>query len=165
MSAVKGLVTYQLEWLNPRGELQRREEASNITPLEGRNFVLNTAFGKGQQAGGFYIGLFEGDYTPTDATKAQTFVAEAVECTAYTQATRLPFHAEESTTGVLSNLAQQAEFVFNAPKTVRGAFISTAQAKGASSGALLSVVRFAAPQDVTDGSTLRVRAGFSLTNT
>lgn len=163
--AVKGLARYELEWLSPQGELLATQQVENITPLEGRNYIMNAAFGKTQQAQSFYIGLFEGDYVPSDNLKASTLQAEAVECTAYAAATRLPFTFEAATAGVVANTAQQAEFTFNASKTIYGAFISTVADKGSSAGAILSAVRFKAPEQASEGSVLRVRAGFSLVNT
>lgn len=162
---VKGLARYEIELLSPQGEVLSTQCVENITPLEGRNYILNAAFGKATQQRNFHIGLFEGDYVPTDNLKAATLPAEAVECTAYTAVSRPTFVCEATATGVVSNTANQVEFTFNATKTVYGAFVTTAASKGATEGVILSAVRFRSPESVNDGSVLRVRAGFSLVNT
>jgi len=56
--------------------------------------------------------------------------------------------------------ADPARFDMLGSATVNGAFISTAQTKGASTGKLLSVVRFANPRPVDASVYLEVLTGF-----
>ncbi|MNY75553.1 hypothetical protein D3C86_2148590 [compost metagenome] len=63
--------------------------------------------------------------------------------------------------GAVDNSANKAEFLFNAPKVIRGVFLVSASPKGANTGTLISVVRFLSPKNVDAGSTLRVVGGFA----
>jgi len=60
----------------------------------------------------------------------------------------------------VSNAASVARFDMQDTLTINGAFISTVQAKGASTGKLLSVVRFANPRSVDNTVYLEVLTGF-----
>lgn len=62
--------------------------------------------------------------------------------------------------GGCSNAASLAIFNFSADAVVNGAFISTAPAKGATNGALMSVVRFPTARQVDASVYLEILSGF-----
>ena len=65
-----------------------REVAHNVMPTEGANQIISSALAGGSQVTTWYLGLYEGNYTPTIADTAALLPGLAVECTAYTDATR-----------------------------------------------------------------------------
>lgn len=146
------------------GIVQSTEVVHNLLPVEGINAILSAALKGGTQVTTWYIGLFEGNYTPLTTDTAATFPGAATETTTYAEATRVEWAEGNIVTGALDNAATRAEFTSNALKTIYGGFISSAPAKGATSGTLLSVVRFSSPKTFEAGSVLRVTAGFSMTS-
>ena len=130
-----------------------------MVPIEGLNHMLGVTIKNGTPVPQWYIGLFEGDYTPDPSVTAATLPALATECTAYSETTRVPLVTGAVSGGATSNANNIAEFTFPVAKTVYGAFIASAPAKGATSGIVLSAVRFPSPRVMGAGSVLRVFAG------
>ncbi len=152
-------VLYWLESVSPAGVITREGPFHNLVPSEGLNHLLNVTLKGATPVNTWYIGLFEGDYTPTPDVTAATLPGLATECTAYNPATRVEFQEGTVANGAVDNAAALAEFTFTADKIVRGSFLSSAQSKGATSGVLLSVVRFPSPRVQAAGSKLTVLAG------
>lgn len=152
-------VLYWIEHVSPAGIVSREGPFHNLVPYEGLNHMLNVTLKGATAVGTWYVGLFEGNYTPTTDVKASTLPGLATECTAYTPAARVEFQEGTVTTGSVDNSAALAEFTFTADKTVMGSFISSAQSKGSTAGVLLSVVRFPSPRVQVSGSVLRILAG------
>jgi hypothetical protein len=144
------------------GIILSEELTDNLVPLEGENYILNASFRGAAQSSTWYIGLYSGDYTPTQSITAATLNAVATELIYYDAATRVAFSNTAATTGTLSNVATPAEFVSTIDSIVYGGFISSSAAKGSGSGLLGSVVRFASPKPFHIGDVLRVLAGVSL---
>ena len=82
----------------------------NIMPTEGLNYVLNSAVRGLAQLTSWYIGLFEGNYTPVLADTAATFPGSATESTAYAESTRQAYTTVAASGGVLTNAAAVATF-------------------------------------------------------
>lgn len=144
------------------GEVLSTEVVDNIIPTEGCNYVLNTSFVAGAALTPWYVGLFEGNYTPVAGDTAATFPASATECTAYAEAARVTWVPGTVAAGAVDNSASRAVFTVNATKTVYGGFMTSVATKGSTLGVLGSAVRFAAPKAVTSGDILRVTSGVTL---
>lgn len=140
------------------------EVVHNLIPTEGLNHIVGVALKGGAQNTSWYVGLFEGNYTPIASDTAATFPAVATECTTYDETTRPVWTGGSVVTGAVSNAASRAEFTSNANKTIYGGFVSSASAKGGTTGTLVSVVRFSSPKTFDSGSVLRVTAGFTMTS-
>lgn len=153
--------TYLIEEIKD-GQVVSVEEVKNLVPAEGITHILNTVLKGGAQTASWFIGLYEGNYTPVGTDTAATFPGSATECTTYSAATRVAFTPGAIAAGSLDNAANKAEFTLSANKVVYGGFISSASAKGSTSGILLSAVRFGSPKSLDSGSVLRVTAGFTL---
>lgn len=136
-----------------------RFHVDNLVPTEGLNFLLSLAFKSASAVPAWFISIFEGDYTPTESVTAATLPGLATEITAYTPNTRPEFVDGPVTNGSVSNAAQLAEFTFTQQKTVRVLAMSSASAKGSTSGVLLSVVRLPSPKTYDAGEVMRVFAG------
>lgn len=156
-------VNYTIEVIRG-GAVVDSETVHNLMPEEGRNHAVSVITKGATQVPAWYIGLFEGNYVPVDSDKASTFPTSATECTAYLPATRVEFVEGAVTAGVVENTASRAEFTATAAKTIYGAFLVSAQAKGAITGVLMSAARFTAPKVLQIDDVLRVTASFSLTS-
>lgn len=155
---------YTVEVLDAQGNVMEAETIHNLMPIEGLQHVINTVLRGGTQVPQWYVGVYESAYTPVPGDVMSDFVAAAGECTAYAGATRRPYASGTPVGGATSNADSVAEFEFSATKTIYGGFISSASAKGSTSGVLLSAVRFGSPKNVDSSSTLRVTAGFTLSS-
>jgi hypothetical protein len=151
--------TYQVELVRA-GRVIDAETVHNLMPTEG----LNCLFKATSVPAAFYIGIFEGNYTPVLADTAATFPGSSTECTAYDEATREVFTPGSVSSGMVDNSASKAEFTLSATKTIYGAFMSSVATKGATSGSLISAAKFASPKGGDDGDVLRVTAGMTLSN-
>lgn len=153
---------YEVGVRKPDGSLIQRERVKNLTPIEGLNHFTSVVFKSGLQVATWYIGLYEGNYTPTPDVKASTIAALAAECTAYASAQRVSFVTGSVANGSVDNSANKAEFLMTAAKTVYGGFLVSASPKGATTGVLGSAVRFTSPKVLAVGDVLVVVAANSL---
>lgn len=136
------------------GEVIDEWEDHNLVVNEGLNSLLGIMFHGDSQIGTWYIGLFEGNYTPLATVTAATITAVSTECTAYDEATRVEYNEAAAAAQSITNSANKATFTFNATKTIYGAFLVSASAKSATSGTLFSAARFATSKAVVDDDQL-----------
>ncbi len=163
MSTLKVGVNYLVEVIR-NGRVIDTEVVHNLVPTEGLNHFLNVEFKGTTQVLSWYLAIFEGNYTPTAADTAAALPAAATECTAYDEATREAFVAGTVAGGIVDNTASRAEFTMNATKTIYGAFMTSAPAKGATTGVVVSSVRFSAAKSLVATDVLRVTAGVTMTS-
>ena len=155
---------YVYECFDADGRLKWRDLEENIIPDVGRDYLLNAGLLSGAQLPNWYIGLDENTRTPLAGDTMTSLLADCGEVTTYTSSGSLRLALTGSlSAGVFSNIASPAEFVFTAAKTIKGGFIASSAAQGATSGTLLSAVANSSPKPVGIGETLRVTAGLSLT--
>lgn len=140
------------------------ETVHNLVPIEGLNHAVGVILKGATQATAWYIGLFEGNYSPVPGDTAATFPTSAVECITYTPSTRPAFTAGTVAGGAVDNTAARAEFTFTTAKTVYGAFLTPTATKGGVVGPLLSAARFAEPKVVAIDDVLRVTSSFQATS-
>lgn len=150
--------TYVVEVIHPDGRVSQREVVHNLIPTEGLNHQQSVTFKGATQVTTWFIGLYEGNYTPVAGVTAATISADSTECTAYTPGARVEFVEGAVAAGSVDNSASKAQFTFTAAKTVYGGFISSASPKGATTGVLISAVRFASPKNLAIGDVLSVTA-------
>ena len=152
--------TYLIEHVR-NGEVIDQEVTHNLVPIEGLNHFAGVALKGVTPVSTWYIGLYEGNYTPQLSDTAASLPGNATEVTAYDEATRVALVLGSVSGGAVSNAASPAEFTASATKTIRGGFISSASGKGATTGVLASVIKFTTPKALDDGDVLRVTAGFT----
>lgn len=162
-SELQGGFEYLIEVVKD-GVVVDSEVVHNVMPVQGANHILASALAGAAQVPQWYIGLYEGNYTPNGSETAALLPSMATECAAYSSAARPQWVPGSVANGTVNNSASKAEFTFTAPKTVYGGFITSAPAKGATTGVLTSVVRFSSPRILDTDSVLRVTAGFTLTS-
>lgn len=146
------------------GKIIDEFEEKNLVVNEGLNSLLNINFMGATQITSWYLALFEGNYTPVATVTAATIVAAATETTAYTASTRQLYVGVSSTTQSMTNAASRGDFIFNASKTIYGAFLVSNSAKSATTGTLFSAARFASAKTVASGDELLLTYTFSVTS-
>lgn len=116
----------------------------------------------------WYLGLYGAGASNTPAA-ADTMASHAgwTEAVGYSQATRPACTFGTATTAdpsVITNAMSPAAFSINATAVIGGAFLTSDNTKGGTTGVLFSAADFAAPGDrnVVSGDTLSVTYTFSL---
>jgi len=136
------------------GEVIDEWEDHNLVVNEGLNSLLNIMFHGSTQIGTWYVGVFEGNYTPVATVTAASITADSTECTAYDETARVEYNEAAAASQSITNSANKATFTFNATKTIYGAFLVSASAKSATSGTLFSAARFSSSKAVVDDDQL-----------
>jgi hypothetical protein len=150
------------------GNLKWESKSKNLVVNEGLA-DMNTKYflGSGYTAA-WYIGIY-GPAATNDPSSSDTMASHAgwTEVTDYTNSTRPLAVFGGATTAdpsVIANSASPAQFLIDASANVGGAFLTTGDLPGGSSGILFSASDFQAPGDrvVQNGDTLNVTYTFSL---
>lgn len=136
-------------------------EDENIVVNEGLNALNNIMLNGATQITAWFLGVFEGNYTPVATVTAATITAASTECTAYASATRPAYDEAASAAQVVTNAASRASFVFNATKTIYGAFLVSSSTKSGTGGTLFSAARFATSKAVESGDELLLTYAFT----
>ena len=143
------------------GEVIDEFEFDNLATNEGLTSMLGVHLGGATQITSWFLGLFEGNYTPVLTDTAATFATAATETTAYTGTARQAFTPASATGQAITNSASKASFTFNATKTLYGAFLASASAQNAVTGVLFSAAKFATPKTVANNDQLLIGYTFS----
>lgn len=143
------------------GEVIDVEEQHNLVVDQGLNAMLDILFHGSTQINPWYLGLFEGNYTPVAGLTAATVVANATECTAYDETTRQAYDEAAAASKVTTNSASKATFTFNATKTIYGAFLISDATKSGTSGTLFSAARFSSSKAVVSTDQLLLTYTFT----
>ena len=133
----------------------------NLVVNSGLNDLLNVYFNSGTQRSVWYIGMFEGNYTPVAADTGATIAGNATESTAYTSATRPQWQPASPSGQSITNSANRAAFTFNATKTIYGAFLISTATKSDTVGQLFSASQFATPRAVVNLDELLLTYSFT----
>lgn len=144
--------------------------APNVWVQEGRLSMLDVFFGSTAKHAGFYLAPFSANVTPAETLTAATFPGTMTEFTNYTEATRPTWNLSGAVASVVAGVPQiknldesRNPLTFGAGGgTVFGLGLTTAAAKSATTGKLVSVSKHATPDVVREGGTLRVGYGFQL---
>lgn len=144
-----------------KGEVIDEFEDHNLVVNEGLNHLLDVLFRGTTQNNPWYVGVFEGNYTPVATVTGATVASASTECTAYVSATRPEYNEGAAASQTITNSSNRASFVFNAVKTVYGAFIGSNSTKGGTSGILFCIARFASAKNVESGDELLLTYSFT----
>lgn len=150
------------------GNLKWTEENHNLVVNVGLQDMNNKYFTGSAYTAAWYIGLY-GAAASNNPAATDTMSSHAgwTEVTAYSQATRpaATFAAASSADpSVITNTASPATYSINGTTTVGGAFLTSDNTKGGTTGILFSASDFQSPGDrsVVSGDTLTVTYTFSL---
>lgn len=144
-----------------KGEVIDRFSCPNLVVNEGLDHTLNTIFHSGTQISTWYLGIFEGNYTPNASVTAATIASASTESTAYDEATRPEYVEAAASSQSITNSASKATFTMNATKTIYGAFLVSNSTKGSTSGTLFSAARFNSAKAVVDDDQLLLTYTFT----
>jgi len=144
-----------------QGEIVDEFECPNLVVNEGLNDLLDVYIGGATSPGQWYLGLFQGNYTPVATVTASTIAANAVECVDYDEANRQQFDPAAAASQSVTNAASRATFTFNASRTVYGAFLASSSTKNGTDGVLFSAARFGTSKAVVDDDQLLLTYSFS----
>jgi hypothetical protein len=136
-------------------------EFPNLVTNEGLNALLDVFFHGATQITTWYLGVFEGNYTPLATDTGATITANSTESTAYASSTRPEFVEAAASAQVTTNSANRASFVFNATKTIYGAFLHSNSAKSSTTGTCFSAARFGASKAVVNLDELLLTYSFT----
>lgn len=143
------------------GEKIDEFEFPNLVVNQGLNHILDVVFHGATAVSPWYLGLFEGNYTPVATVTAATITAASTECTAYDEATRQAYDEAAAASQSITNSASKATFTMNASKTIYGAFLISNSAKSATTGTLLAAGRFGTSKSVDDDDQLLLTYTFN----
>ena len=165
-ASAKGV--YKIQCHDAQGNLKWEASAPNLVVNEGLQDMNAKYFTGSAYTAAWYLGLYGAGASNTPAA-GDTMSSHAgwTEVTDYSQATRPACTFGTPTTAnpsVATNSASPATFSINATTVVGGAFLTSNNTKGGSTGVLYSAADFSAPGDrsVVSGDTLSVTYTLSL---
>ena len=143
------------------GKVIHRETVKNMIVNAGLDYLLDVALSGGSQLSTWYVGLISA--TPTIAA-GNTMGSHAgwTEVTDYSQANRVTWSDGGVSGQSVDNTGSPAAFSINASVTVGGAFLTSNNTKGGTTGTLFSATAFASGnRSFINGDTLNVTATYS----
>ena len=158
---------FRMECLDKDGNLKWVAEESNLVVNVGLQYMAGTALTSTAQITTWYIGLYGAGASNTPAA-GDTMALHGgwTEVTPYagTRPAATFVAATNANPSVVTNSASPASFSINATQVVGGAFLTSNNTAGGSTGTLFSAADFQSPGDrsVVSGDTLRVTYTFSL---
>ena len=166
--AAAGGGVFHFECYDKDGNLKWKEDCHNLVVNVGLQDMNTKYFSGSAYTAAWYIGLY-GAAASNNPAAGDTAASHAgwTEVTAYSQATRPAATFGTATTAdpsVISNSASPATFSINGTTTVGGAFLTTNNTKGGTTGTLFSAADFSSPGDrsVVSGDVISVTYTFSL---
>ena len=158
---------FRMECYDKDGLLKWSAESQNLVVNVGLQYMAGTALTSTAQITTWYIGLYGAGASNTPAA-GDTMSSHAgwTEVTPYAgnRPTATFAAATNANPSVVTNSASPASFSINATQVVGGAFLTSNNTAGGSTGTLFSAADFQSPGDrsVVSGDTLNVTYTFSL---
>ena len=166
--AAQATGVYRVECRDKDGNLKWTAESKNLVVNVGLQYMAGTALTSVTQITTWYLGLYGSGATNSPAA-GNTMASHTswTEVTDYSNANRVTATFATATTAspsVVTNTASPAVFNINGTTTVGGAFLTSENTKGGTTGTLFSAADFGSPGDrsVVSGDTLSVTYTFSL---
>lgn len=133
----------------------------NTVVNEGLDHILDAVFHGGSQISTWYIGIFEGNYTPVPGDTASDIATNSTESTAYDEANRVEWNEAAPSGQSIDNSANRAQFTMNDTKTIYGAFLISSNTKEGTTGTLMSASKFSASRSVQSSDQLLITYTFT----
>jgi hypothetical protein len=159
---------FEIKCHDKDGNLKWEAQSKNLVVNVGLQYMAGTALTSVTQITTWYLGLYGSGATNTPAA-GDTMSSHAgwTEVTTYSNANRVTATFATATTAnpsVVTNSASPATFNINGTATVGGAFLTSSNTKGGTTGTLFSAADFGSPGDrsVVNSDTLSVTYTFSL---
>jgi len=151
---IGGFFTHDV--VHPDGSREGAITDPNLVVNEGLDAFLDIMFHNDTQISTWYVGIFEGNYTPVAGLTASSVTADSTEFTGYDESTRVAYNEAAASSQSITNSANTADFTINAGGTIYGAFLVSASAKSATTGTLFSASRFSASRVVASSDSLQI---------
>jgi hypothetical protein len=158
---------YVVECYDKDGNLKWVAESDNLVVNAGLQYTAGAALTGTTPITTWYLGLY-GAAASNNPAATDTMSSHAgwTEVTAYSEATRPQAQfaaATNANPSVVTNSANKAVFTVNATTTVGGAFLTSSNTKGGTTGTLFSAADFQSPGDraVVSGDLLNVTYTYS----
>lgn len=168
VDSAKASGVYKIQCHDKDGNLKWEAESKNLVVNGGLQDMNAKYFTGSAYTAAWYLGLY-GAAASNNPAAGDTMASHAgwTEVTTYSNATRPTCTFGTPTTAnpsVATNSASPATFNINGTTTVGGAFLTTSNTKGGTTGTLYSAADFSAPGDrsVVSGDTLTVTYTLSL---
>ena len=165
---IKGGGVFEVVCRDKDGNIKWSAKSHNLVVNVGLQDMNAKYFSGSSYTAAWYIGIYGAAASNTPAA-ADTMSSHAgwTENTSYSQATRPVCTFGTATTAdpsVITNSASPATFSINATTTVGGAFLTSNNTKGGTTGILFSASDFSSPGDrsVVSGDSVNVTYTFSL---
>jgi hypothetical protein len=151
------------------GNLKWEDNAHNLVVNEGLELMNNEFFTGSSYSAAWYLGLVTGPgsgntYAAGDSMASHGGWAENTDYSELVRQTATFGTATDADPSVINNSGSPAVFSMDDTATIAGAFLTTDDTKGGTTGTLFSVSNFTSPGDraVVSGDTLNVTYEFSL---
>lgn len=138
------------------GKVIDKWEEHNLVVNEGLDHILDAVLHGSAQNASWFVGIFEGNYTPVGSDISADIAANAVESIAYDEVSRPAWDEAAASAQSITNSANKATFTINASKVIYGAFLISEGTKGGATGVLFAASRFAVARTVVDDDQLLV---------
>lgn len=159
---------YLVECFDKNNNLKWTAESKNLVVNVGLQYMAGVALTSTAQITDWYVGLY-GAASSNNPAASDTMSSHAgwTEVTDYSESVRQTATfaaATNANPSVVTNTASKAVFTMNATTTVGGAFLTSDDTKGGTTGTLFSAADFQSPGDrsVVNGDVLNVTYTFSL---
>jgi len=159
---------FTVQCLDKDGKLKWELESKNLVVNVGLQYMAGVALTSTTQITSWYIGLYgAGASNAPAAGNTMSSHGTWTEETGYSNANRPTatfVAATNANPSVVTNSASPAAFNINATATIGGAFLTSDNTKGGTTGTLFSASDFTSPGDrsVVSGDTLNVSYSLSL---
>lgn len=160
---------FHVKCFDKDGNLKWEESVHNLVVNEGLEAMNNEFFDGSSYSAAWYLGLVTGPGSGNTYAAGDTMASHAgwAENTDYSELVRQTAVFGSATTAdpsVINTSGSPAVFSMNGTATIAGAFLTTDDTKGGTSGTLFSVSNFTSPGDraVVSGDVLNVTYEFSL---
>lgn len=159
---------FTVQCFNSDGVLKWETSKHNLVVNAGLKDMNDKYFSGATYTAAWYIGIY-GAAASNNPAASDTMLSHIgwTEVTAYSQATRpqaVFAAASAADPSVITNTASPAVFTINGTTTVGGAFLTSNNTKGGTTGILFSAADFQSPGDrnVVNGDTINITYTFSL---
>lgn len=146
---------YRFECHDPEGNLKWEETRKNLVVTAGLNDSLDKHFKGSSYTAAWYVGLTQG--SPSFAA-GDTMASHGgwVEDTTYDEANRQTLTLGTVSGGSVDNSASKAVFTASGAATWGGAFVTSNNTKGGTTGVLYGGAALSTNRTVADGDTLTI---------